>query len=160
MLKLLPLFTPIANFLEGAIDSVRDSVIPVKGSVVYCDLAFGYAEHSGIYVGNNEIVHLNGRGNVEAVSPKEFMRGTTAVNIYVSCEGRYAVGNESIAAFAKQQLFEYRSYNFLLDNCHMFTSGCLSGNFNNSHSFMWLLKDEAKSRISADTWRHWDTDFY
>ncbi len=25
---------------------------PVRGSIVYCDLAFGYAEHSGVYVGN------------------------------------------------------------------------------------------------------------
>ena len=48
--------------------------------VLYCDLACGFAEHSGIYIGNNQIVELNGGGDIAIVSPKEFIDGGTGVN--------------------------------------------------------------------------------
>ena len=44
---------------------------PAVGSVVYCNLGL-VAEHSGIYVGRNKIVHLSGDGHIEKVSAKEF----------------------------------------------------------------------------------------
>ncbi|WP_213073841.1 hypothetical protein [Acinetobacter sp. WCHAc060033] len=75
---------------EYVIDEIKGRVQPVRGSVVYCDLTLGngIAEHTGIYIGNNEIVHLNRHGFIEAVSPKEFLSGwTTGFNIYVSCQG-------------------------------------------------------------------------
>ena len=40
------------------------SVRPAVGSVVYCNLSM-VAEHSGIYVGDGQIVHLNGNGRME-----------------------------------------------------------------------------------------------
>jgi uncharacterized protein YycO len=124
---------------------------------MYC----GHAEHSGIYIGNNEIVHLNSDGFVEVVSPKGFMANTTAVNIYVSCDGRYATGSKEVAENAKLLLGEYRSYNFILENCHQLSASCLSGDFSdNGCSFMWLLKSEAREHIGANTWRHWDDEFY
>ena len=43
------------------------NVRPAIGSVVYCNLAV-VAEHTGIYVGRNKIVHLNGNGRIEKVS--------------------------------------------------------------------------------------------
>ena len=53
----------------GFIDYIfRDQVRPKKGSIVYCDLAF-FVEHSGVYIGNNKIVHLDGSGYVEVVTP-------------------------------------------------------------------------------------------
>ena len=46
------------------IDStLRDHVQPMPGSVLYCDLWVA-VEHSGIYVGNGEIVHLDGSGHI------------------------------------------------------------------------------------------------
>ncbi|OTG38592.1 hypothetical protein B7G60_15025, partial [Staphylococcus aureus] len=72
-------------------------------AVVYCDLTLGngIAEHTGIYIGNNEIVHLNRHGFIEAVSPKEFLAAwTTGFNIYVSCQGDSAVGCDEAADFA------------------------------------------------------------
>lgn len=41
------------------------------GSIVYCNLAI-VAEHTGIYVGDGKIVHLNGSGLVEMVSTEDF----------------------------------------------------------------------------------------
>jgi len=123
---------------------------------MYC----GYAEHSGIYIGNNEIVHLNGDGCIEVVNPKGFMANTTAVNIYVSCKGNYVSNLQYVADNAIQMLGSYRNYNVLIDNCHQFVSGCMTGDFENSCSFMWILKDEAKKHLGANTWRHWDDEFY
>ena len=44
--------TPGRALARSFIDNViRDRVEPVIGSILYCDLALGYIEHSGIYVG-------------------------------------------------------------------------------------------------------------
>ena len=47
------------------------NVQPAIGSIVYCNLLIA-VEHTGIYVGNNKIVHLDGEGIVKLVSTKEF----------------------------------------------------------------------------------------
>jgi len=152
----------LGNLAKSFFDNVlRDCVYPVKGSVVYCDLAFGNAEHSGIYIGNNEIVHLDGSGNVEIVDPKEFLNRldgfNLAISIYVSCDGSSAVGGDTIAERAKKMVGEKRDYNLIFDNCHQFTSGCITGNFENSDNFLWMLKDTAEKEINANTWRVWQT---
>jgi len=152
----------LGNLAKSFFDNVlRDCVYPVKGSVVYCDLAFGSAEHSGIYIGNNEIVHLDGSGNVEIVDPKEFLNRldgfNLAISIYVSCDGSSAVGGDIIAERAKKMVGEKRDYNLIFDNCHQFTSGCIMGNFENSDNFLWMLKDTAEKEINANTWRVWET---
>lgn len=152
----------LGNLAESFIDNViRDTVYPVKGSMVYCDLAFGNAEHSGIYIGGNKIVHLDGSGDIEIVSPKRFLDRlggfNSAISIYVSCDGDSPVGGSTVAERAKRMIGKCRNYNVILDNCHQFTSGCMSGNFENSDNFLWMLKDTAKSEISANTWRVWKT---
>ena len=50
-----------------------------------------------------------------------------------------------------------RNYNVILDNCHQFSSGCLSGNYENPHNFFWMVKYEAKKYLHADQWRVWET---
>jgi len=148
----------ILNIVESVVDNVfRDKVDePEIGSVLYCDLAFGYAEHSGIYIGNNEIVNLHGNGKIEIVSPEEFIEGTTAISIYVSCIDEYPVGSIEVARRAKNMVGSKVDYNLLFNNCHQFTSGCLTGDFKNSDSFLWMLKDTAKKVLGCNTWRVWD----
>lgn len=145
--------------VEHIVDNVvRDQVDePEIGSVVYCDLAIGLAEHSGVYLGNGEIMHLNGNGVIERVSPNEFMAGTTALSIYVSCNGSWATGCSKVArrAIVFQNTFCSRDYNWLLDNCHQFTSACITGDIDNSHSFLWMLKDQCVSQLGVDCWRVW-----
>ena len=86
-----------------------DKVEPEPGCVVYCDLALGYAEHSGIYVGDGEIVHLNGDGEIERVGAQEFLARldgfNPAVSIYVSCdENAFPQGGQHIAQRALAQV--------------------------------------------------------
>ncbi len=159
-MKRLFLATPIVNLAESFIDEMRDSVTPEIGSVLYCDYMFGFAEHSGIYVGDDKIVHLSSEGLVEMVSPKRFVEGKTAMNILVSSSGTRAVGSEEVANRAINKLNESRSYNLILDNCHQFTAGCLTGDFENSDNFLMFLKDESKKVLGSDTWRHWDTKLF
>ena len=148
------------NLVESLVDNyVRETVTPKKGSVVYCELAFGNAEHSGIFIGNNKIIHLSGDGRVESVSPAEFLNRlggfNTAISIYVSCDKTAPTGSLHIAKTAKQMIGSTRQYNTIIDNCHQFTSGCITGNFDNSDNFLWMLKHTAKQHIGSTTWRVW-----
>lgn len=144
---------------EYVIDEIKGRILPVRGSVVYCDLTLGngIAEHTGIYIGNNKIVHLNRHGFIEAVSPKQFLSGwTTGFNIYVSCQGDSAVGCDEAADFAESKIGCTRNYNVFMDNCHQFSAGCLIKDPENYNNFLWFLKNEAKKRLGADNWRLWD----
>ncbi len=154
------------NLAESIIDNaIRDRVLsPEIGSIVYCDLAFGTAEHSGIYVGGNEIIHLNRHGWVECVSPEEFIAGTTGMSIYTSCRNGRPIGDEVVADRARR--FEqrqkdykgyYKEYSLLTNNCHIFSSSCVSGDMDNADTFLWMLKHSAEKELGANEWRVWDT---
>lgn len=150
-------FRPAVNFAEGFYDHVfRDQVEPKAGSVVYCDLLAGYAEHSGIYIEQNRIVQLSRNGNIECVSPERFIQGKTAMSIYVSCHDERAVGNSRVARRALSMIGRRRNYHLFLDNCHQFAAGCLTGDFENSDNFLWRLKDTASDVLGSNTWRIWN----
>lgn len=147
---------------ESFVDNIlRDYAQPKVGSILYCDLAFGNAEHSGIYIGNNEIAHLDGSGNIEVVSPKKFINRlngfNSAINIYISCRDTYAVGCRVAARRAKSMIGKQRKYSLITNNCHQFSSGCLTGDFENSDNFLWMLKFTAEKELQADNWRIWET---
>ncbi len=130
--------------------------MPEKGSVLYCDLSFGIAEHSDIYVGDNRIVHLNGKGEIEAVSPAAFLSPFVLQDIYVSCMENSAVGSERVATRALSMVGKKRNYNLVMNNCHQFTTGCLTEDFENSSNLLTFLKMQAKDTLGADTWHLWD----
>lgn len=156
-----PIKSPIDNLIESAIDNIiKDKVTPAIGSIVYCDLLFGNAEHSGVYVGDGQIVHLSGDGAIEVVDATRFMDRlgglNSAISIYVSCKDGAAVGSISAAGRARRLIGTGREYNLLFDNCHQFTSGCLSGNFDNPSNFLYFLKNDAKNYLGCNEWRVWD----
>lgn len=142
--------------VKSAFKNTDTKVTPQKGSVLYCDLSFIIAEHSGIYVGDNRIVHLNGKGEIEAVSPAEFLSLFALQDIYVSCMENSAVGSERVANHALSMVGKKRNYNLVMNNCHQFTTGCLTGNFENSSKLLTFLKMQAKDTLGADTWHLWD----
>ena len=147
---------PVANAAESFVDNVfRDAVTPVRGSLLYCDMAFGYMDHSGIYVGNNRIVQLGGSGHIKYVSPREFIKDKTAISIYVSCIDESPVGDERAADRAEASVGSTRDYSLLRNNCHIFCSECLTGQ-SNSDRFLWMLKLAAEQTMGVNTWRVWD----
>lgn len=137
-----------------------ERVSPVKGSILLCDLIAGEF-HSGVYIGDHEIVNLEGDGSIEIVTPEGFLNRigglTNAKAIYVSCdEVGDPVGKKSIATRALTKVGSYRDYHLLFDNCHQFTSGCITGNFENADNFTWMLKMTVKQHLGAVKWLLWD----
>lgn len=151
---------------ESFVDNViRDKVSePAIGSVLYCDLAGGLGEHSGIYIGNDQIVHLDGNGCITVVGPYGFLNrlngNNLAVTIYVSCSGTDPVGSKTAAQRARSMIGQSRDYNLILDNCHQFSSGCLTGNWENADNFVMFLKNTASKILETDNWRSWDHKVY
>ena len=159
----IPLLHLGGQFAQSFFDNVfRDLALPTRGSVVYCDLALSTAEHTGIYVGDNKIVHLDGSGLIEVVTPEKFLQRlggwNTAMSIYISCHGKHAVGSDRVAARALSMVNRRRRYNVIFDNCHQFTTGCLTGDFDtNGCNYLWMVKSTAKEVLGASTWRVWET---
>ncbi|WP_081407686.1 MULTISPECIES: lecithin retinol acyltransferase family protein [Acinetobacter] len=148
-------------FVSGVAHNIfLDYVTPEIGSVIHCGLAFNIVDHSGIYVGRNRIVHLDGSGRIEKVSPKQFVERldglNLAVSIYVSCKDGKPVGSKLAAKRAREKVGTRLNYSLSSNNCHIFTSGCLTGNFENKDNFFNLLTDTTEDELGSNGWRVWD----
>lgn len=167
---------PLTNFKlsrNSFIDNVfKDHVKPEDGSVVLCDLTVIPGlnlvemnfEHTGIYVGYNEIIHRDGDGYLERVSPKKFIERlgglNAAMSIYVACRGEKAIRDPIASGRATRALHDPRQagYDLLGRNCHHFTRYCVTGKTSCSGldftfgSLQILLKE----RYRLDCWRVWD----
>ena len=149
------------KMIDGLINSaIKDLVKPKVGSVVHCGLLMNQIEHSGIYVGYNKIVHLDGSGRIEIVSPKVFLDRldgmNLATNIYVSCRNGEAVASKKAAARARSKINQTIKYSLTSNNCHMFTSGCLTGDFKNKDDFFSYLEATVEKELNMNEWRVWD----
>lgn len=133
-----------------------------EGSVVYQDLdtpVFGdLFEHSGIHIGGHEVVSLSGSGKVVKQSTRDFLDGGSNRFIWVSCKGTASTGKRIVAERAQAMIGYKRDYNMVSDNCHQFTSGCLTGTFENADNFLWMVRTRAENTLRADNWRVWDRD--
>lgn len=143
----------------------RKRVSPVPGSVVYCDFVSRDFRHSGIYIGANKIVELSGTGEVRAVTPDDFLRGSmprkitplnaplTASHISISCH------STTVAQRAKSKIGTHVNYDLIGRNCHQFTRACITGDFGGfeHHSFCVFshVEREAERRLGANIWRVW-----
>lgn len=146
------------------IDNVfKDKVKPKVGSVIYCGLLANQVEHSGIYIGYNKIAHLDGSGKIEAVSPEVFLDRLNglnwAISIYVSCKDGKPVGSRVVAERARKKIGRRLKYSVASNNCHMFTSGCLTGKFKNDDGFFCELEQTTERVLDANEWRVWDIPY-
>ena len=128
----------------------HDSVKPKIGSILHCRILYG--EHTGIYIGHGQVVELTGSGEVKKIPLSEFtgnMIPRNGIVIYVSCdENEQPLGDTSIAIRAKAMINTKRNYNLVFDNCHQFTCGAITGDFENANNFFWMLEDEIKKHFS------------
>ena len=121
--------------------NITDISEPAFGSILYCYLYGGVCEHSGIYVGNNEIVHLNGDGLVEKVNSKKFRKRlegkNLATRIYVSCKGLTAVGSQKAGEKALKLIGKEYNYSVTNFNCHAFTALCFDKDIKSKSNTSW-----------------------
>ena len=159
-------FVRIYTQLRGHFAATVDDL--AEGSVVCQDLSLngafehsglnGTFEHSGIHVGGYKVVSLDGSGEIKEEGTRAFLDGGYNRFIWVSCRGGAAVGKPSAAKRAREMVGQTREYNPVLDNCHQFTSGCLTGDFESADNAFTFLKMTVERVLGADNWRVWDRD--
>ncbi|MED3957662.1 hypothetical protein P4605_10030 [Priestia aryabhattai] len=165
---------PIKLFVD-IVDDVKDSasknkfvsqlyndksdVEPTFGSIIYTEIGMGISGHSGIYIGEDEVIALNGKGNVIQTTLYEFTDHPTTIHrdIYVPYDNDgYPFGHPTAAFRAMEMLGSRRRYNLIIDNCHQFCSGCITGNFENANNFLWMLKQTfEKEHVESVNWEKW-----
>lgn len=157
----------MSEWLISMVESFRNQVMtrenlePSYGSVIYTELGFGTMEHSGIYLSGGEVIDLSGDGIIRRKSLKEFTSHITTFNheIYVPCYPDWdgTIGFPDAAYRAWEKVGEGRNYNLVMDNCHQFCAGCLTGDFNNHFNFLWMLKDTVEHEHGEKVlWKKWN----
>ena len=133
--------------IDGLINSaIKDLVKPKVGSVVHCGLLMNQIEHSGIYVGYSKIIHLDGSGRIEIVSPKVLLD---------RLDGKAFASRKAVER-ARLKVGKKVNYSVYSNNCHMFTSGCLTGSFANKDNFFSSLEETVEKELDMNEWRVWD----
>lgn len=141
-------------------------VTPIPGSIVRCRLS-DVADHTGIYVGGGYIIHRDGDGFLDKVTPGKFLARLEGRNeasiIYVACtsDGR-PIGGQEIARRAEMALArpgEFSGYNLLLKNCHVFTQYCAMNqediSFIGGYPTFTGLESAVKAHWGSCEWRIW-----
>lgn len=169
-------FKPVKYFIDS---TFRKKVVPLPGSVVYCDL-FLAVEHSGIHVADGEIINIEVDGFAESqvnfTDAKSFTsKSVLGRKIYVSSNKNGAVGRESVGRFAASHSGERSFYGLVVKNCHQFSTKCVNTSSDATdistldHALAMLpsetweptmreLKRSAKTKLGATKWLLWDWD--
>lgn len=147
----------LLNFVDSFIDNCILSCVdePAYGGIVLCELLFGLAAHSGIYVGNGDIVHLDGDGTVIKSKAKGFLDRldgwNSAISVYTDCMDLTPQGCARAAERAKAAVGQRYPYSLLDFNCHRFTARCVTGD---SCPDIWLAR-HLDSFQKGNRWRVW-----
>lgn len=118
---------------------LKNQVDLIPGAIVVTDLLFKF-EHTGVYVGNGNIVELHGDGSINLISIDDFINGgyksndtsfRTGINIYTATYDGKCIASEEVASRAlniKDRLTGKKiPYHMLKNNCHMFSGYCFYG---------------------------------
>ena len=113
----------------------KPDVFAVKGCILKCDLGV-LLEHTGVYIGHGKIVSLNRHSEIKIENETSFFPPGTnpkSNRIYTACYGNTdePLCSTAIVRRAKKKINQKTPYNVLFNNCHRFTSGCITGNFDN-----------------------------
>ncbi|WP_085725519.1 lecithin retinol acyltransferase family protein [Pseudomonas sp. R37(2017)] len=117
----------INTILEEVFDS---QCILLPGSIVACDLGLGLLDHTGIYIGQNQIVERNGDGNIRKVSITTFINASTlrtGVTLYAACANGRLIASPEIAKRAREVVGTDAGYHLIDNNCHKLTAYLATG---------------------------------
>lgn len=167
-----------AKAIKYFVDSTfRDKVVPVPGSVLYCDLWVG-VEHSGIHIANGDISNIEVEGFADSAvfrcSAASFTsKSVMGRQIYVSCDRDGPVGDTLVASQAESSIGNRHLYSLLFNNCHHFSARCVDHASPRDRKFAFgdlfaglmdetwewslsSLKRMAERKLGATKWRLWD----
>jgi hypothetical protein len=122
------------------------------GAVVRCELA-GALDHTGVLVADDQIIELDGTGLIRIVSSADFLmsspyRTGDAITIACDDDSLAVLSDLAVARRAIDLVGQSREYHLLLDNCHQFVSGCLTGNFDNDDKLFSLMALTLSERLN------------
>ena len=147
--------SPIALYPSDILGSEQE-VSPAFGAVVCCGIG-GVLEHSGIWVGDNTIVELDGEGLIKPVSATRFTQQRSGQKIFIACDSLSApLVCESAADRAINQLFQLSKYHIIDNNCHQFIGRCFTGKDSQTNTFKalnWYLAKFFNRKIYWDICR-------
>ncbi len=102
-------------------------VKPVPGAIVSCSV-FSAFDHTGIWLDEQTIVELHGTGLIKGVTPARFLSKRSGNAIFVACDSK---GEPLTIAGAFErsvgEIYNFREYDFIDNNCYRFTWYCASG---------------------------------
>ena len=102
-------------------------VEPLPGSIVCCEV-YNFLDHTGIWIDRETIIELSNSGLVKAVSAERFLTERSGDNTFVACDRHHRpLVIEGAADRAIAQIFSYRDYDVITNNCHRFVHHCLTG---------------------------------
>lgn len=119
--------SPIATYPTDMFFT-EQQVKPAVGAIVCCGIG-GVLEHSGIWIGDNTIIEVDGNGLVRALSPQRFTHTRSGKGIFIACDSLGTpLASELAAEKAIEQLFQVIDYHLFDNNCHQFIWQCFQTN--------------------------------
>lgn len=119
--------SPIATYPTDLL-TTETSVKPVIGAIVCCGLA-GVLDHTGIWLGDDTIVEVDGNGLVKPVSSQRFLTERSGKQIFIACDSTgIPLALPETADNAADQLFNCIDYHLFDNNCHQFVWQCIHAN--------------------------------
>jgi len=125
LVDLAPHESPVVTYPTDFF-STEQRVKPEIGAIVCCGIV-GVLDHTGIWLGDNSIAELDGNGLIKPISSQRFIKERSGKQIFIACDSlAQPLLSEIAANNAAQQLFQYRDYHVLDNNCHQFVWQCFN----------------------------------
>jgi hypothetical protein len=99
--------------------------VPVPGAIVSCSV-FKAFDHIGVWIEDDLIVELHGKGLVKAVSVRRFLENRSGDQLFVACDsvGQPLIVPETVRR-AVAQVYNYWEYDVIDNNCYRFVWSCI-----------------------------------
>ncbi|MGB1263531.1 MAG: hypothetical protein ACPG52_11520 [Cognaticolwellia sp.] len=119
--------SPIATYPTDML-STPQRVKPQIGAIVCCGIG-GVLDHTGIWLGDNTIIEVDGNGLVKPLSPQRFTDDRSGKGIFIACDSLgIPLVSEMAAQRAIEQIYQLRDYHLFDNNCHQFIWQCFQPN--------------------------------
>ncbi|WP_286268991.1 hypothetical protein [Thalassotalea hakodatensis] len=144
--------SPVAIY-PSELMATEQRVKPVVGALICCGIG-GVLDHTGIWVDDDTIIELGGEGLIKPVSLARFTKERSGKNVFIACDSTAKpIASEQAALRAIEQIYQYRNYHLIENNCHQFIWQCFAPNAGKVSTFKSLNRQLA---FKFDRVIYWD----